>query len=917
MQKMQQFYVLKFNSSRLQKDNYNININMKTARKNDELIALGDNQVLRSIRKIKNKDIDFDLINNLFKERRKLTRRKDSLKNKKRILEIDKDIDNLLFIPEYISVVIEKHSHYKHMINHKFIVNGKKYVRLLCGAGNARRNTVFFVQEDIYEQLDKILCNGHKDLKITESKYNAYYALSNSATYNVREPKVCVVPDLEIKMKKTVDWIEEHKINDEIIEAEKELSFNLWDGMGICSPELAAEWAEDLELDYIPSSFCIRNYFVKGMVCVFDFHKFSKEIAKNNIIKDLYGNEVNVDNIDMIITESQFKLWKGYDNWQDYIDCCKKNDGKWGVTKFSPKNDKTSVFTNYQFLQVLNLDTDEKIANLCNPTVEWLSKITSQNSDYTLLYLLGSLCDTDLNKMPKEDFMSIFNSLEPIVRALILNRDLINDTYIKSKLARYLNTKIEESYIGKLLVNGNFQTMLSDPYGLCEHIFGLEVKGLLKENEHYSKYWNNRNVNTVVAMRAPLTWRSESNILHLIRNDKIDEWFKYIDSGIVYNIWGCDCMLHADSDFDGDLVFTTDNQTMIENVIPGNPITYQKKPTEKKYINKNDLYKADLMSFDSKIGYITNCSTTLYSMLPMFDKGSKEYNEIINRLKICRKEQGNQIDKAKGLVVKNFPQHWTNWTNPEKENSCFSKEEANFYNKLIIDKRPMFMKYLYPTYKSKYKEHCNKYDYLCYRKFGMYMNELIKLSNKTPEQKLLVDNFYKFNPLLDTDCTMNNICKYMEKAINEIKINVKKQNPDYIFDILFNKNIEITEEQLKEMEKVYKTYRKSKSKSNNIELYNEEGMDNITCNDVDFKTLNFDYISDDIQRLANLAVYINYYLYPKSSKNFCWDLFAEGILLNIYDNSNKTFTIPILNKNGDINYMGKTYHNERIDIECQ
>ena len=128
---------------------------------------------------------------------------------------------------------------------------------------------------------------------------------------------------------------------------------------------------------------------------------------------------------------------------------------------------------------------------------------------------------------------------------------------------------------------------------------------------------------------------------------------------------------------------------------------------------------------------------------------------------------------------------------------------------------------------------------------------------------------------------------------------------------------EITEEQLKEMEKVYKTYRKSKSKSNNIELYNEEGMDNITCNDVDFKTLNFDYISDDIQRLANLAVYINYYLYPKSSKNFCWDLFAEGILLNIYDNSNKTFTIPILNKNGDINYMGKTYHNERIDIECQ
>lgn len=918
MQKLQQFYVLKFNSSRLHKDNYNINITMKAARRNDELIALGDNQVLRSIRKIKNKEIDFEFINNLFKERRRLTRRRNCIENKQKILQIDKDIDNLLFIPEYISVVIEKHSHYRHLIKHKLIVNGKKYVRLLCGAGNARRNTVFFVQEDIYKELDEILCNGHKDLKITENKYNAYYALSNSATYNVSEPRVCVVPDLEIKMHKPVDWIEEHEVNDEIIEVDKELTFNLWDGMGICSPELAEKWANDLELDYMPSSFCIRNYFVKGMVCVFDFHKFSKEISKTNIIKDLYGNEVNTDEVDMIITESQFKLWKGYDNWEDYINCCKKNDGKWGVTKFSPKQDKTAVFTNYQFLQVLDLDNEEKIKKLCEPTIEWLSKITSQDVNYTLLYLMGSLCETPLNEMDEESFMDLFNSFDPIVRALILNRDLIKDTYIKTKLARYLNTKINESYIGKLLVNGNFQTMLSDPYGLCEHIYGMEVKGLLKENEHYSQYWDCRNIDTVVAMRAPLTWRSESNILHLQNTPAVNEWFKYITSGIVYNVWGCDCMLHADSDFDGDLVFTTDNEVMINSVIPGNPITYAKKPTEKKHINKKDLYKADLMSFDSKIGYITNCSTTLYSMLPLYEKGSKEYLEIINRLKICRKEQGNQIDKAKGLVVKNFPHHWTNWTNPDKENKNFTKEEIEFNNKLIIDKRPLFMKHLYPTYKAKFNEHYNKYNYLCYRTFGIYLEELFAISNKTLEQQQLVDNYNKFNPLLDTDCPMNNICKYMEGEIKEIKLNVKKASPDYIFNILYNNNINITESQVKEMEKIYKLYKKNKSKSSNVEVYNDDEIDNLTSQGKDdITSLNFDYISDDIQRLANLAVYINYYLYPKSSKNFCWDLFGDGIILNIYDNSNKEFYIPLQNKRGDIEYMGKKYRNERIDIQCQ
>ena len=548
MQKLQQFYVLKFNSSRLKKDKYDININIKTARKNGELIALGDNQVLRAIRKIKGREVDFDFINDLFKERRKITRRKKSIENKQKILQIDKDIDNLLFMPEYVSVVIEKHSDYKHIIKNKFIVNGKKYVRLLCGAGNARRNTVFFVQEDIYEELDKILRNGHKPLKITESKYNAYYALSNSATYSVSEPRVCVVPDKEIQMVKKIDWVVESEPDDIIEEQEKELTFNLWDGMGICSPELAGQWSQDLDLDYIPCSFCIRNYFVKGMVCVFDFHKFSREVANKHIITDLYGNEVDTDNIDMIITESQFKLWKGYDSWQHYLDCCKENGGRWGVTKFTPKEDKTAVFTNYQFLQVLNLDTPEKIEELCRPTVEWFDKITNQDSNYSLLYLLGSLCDKPLNEMETEEFMDIYNTLEPSVRALILNRDLINDTYVKTKLARSLNRKIEESYLGKLMVSGNFQFMISDPYALAEHIFGLEVKGLLKEHEHYSQYWNNRNVDKVVAMRAPLTYSSEANLLNLQNNDKVNEWYKYLYSGIVYNVWGVDTMIAADSD---------------------------------------------------------------------------------------------------------------------------------------------------------------------------------------------------------------------------------------------------------------------------------------------------------------------------------------------------------------------------------
>ena len=95
-----------------------------------------------------------------------------------------------------------------------------------------------------------------------------------------------------------------------------------------------------------------------------------------------------------------------------------------------------------------------------------------------------------------------------------------------------------------------FKQCLVTHIGLCEHIYGMEVKGLLNEFEHYSQYWNKKDVDTVVAMRAPLTWRSEVNILCLQNNEKVNEWYKYLYSGIIYNIWGRDCMQHADSDFD-------------------------------------------------------------------------------------------------------------------------------------------------------------------------------------------------------------------------------------------------------------------------------------------------------------------------------------------------------------------------------
>lgn len=96
--------------------------------------------------------------------------------------------------------------------------------------------------------------------------------------------------------------------------------------------------------------------------------------------------------------------------------------------------------------------------------------------------------------------------------------------------------------------------------------------------------------------------------------------------------------------FDFDILLTTNNKQIIDGAFGGLPITYDKHPIKKVKINKKELYKFDKRAFDTRIGFITNISTSLYTMLNNFDKNSKEYKKIIERLKILRKCQGNEID---------------------------------------------------------------------------------------------------------------------------------------------------------------------------------------------------------------------------------------------------------------------------------
>ena len=405
-----QLYTYKFKSSRLKAFGYVIETTFAESKELGEIIALSDSQVLRSIRDIRGKTIDYDKIEKLYSVRDEIrdkvikNRQKEEDSLKDTLKKTQDEIYQTLFVPDYITVIIEHPKHYDYIFRNGIIINGCKYERQSCAAGQSRKSTIVLCNSETTGELERRLNNGRNlEKPMVPNKFNAYYGLYSSATYLVSEPKFIVVKDFCNSSTFMANYVKPtaNEIDDIVDVEEVTVKMNRSDGMGLISPKQAQIWAEELGLDYLPSQFGIRQSFLKGMLCVFDIHDFCEKVNGGNtlvetIYKDDNGNPIMADlkDYDVIITESQFKLWDSYDSIEHYITNSRKNKLYWGVTQFSPKSDKNVLRLNYQFIQTLNLN-QEAVEKMSEMFVEWINNVSYDNVAYMLLFLLGVNNDED------------------------------------------------------------------------------------------------------------------------------------------------------------------------------------------------------------------------------------------------------------------------------------------------------------------------------------------------------------------------------------------------------------------------------------------------------------------------------------------------------------------------------------------
>ena len=372
------------------------------ARKNDEVISLADSQVLRWIDELNGITDAEQKARDIKAEIKRLRNEQNSVQNRKAVKQLYAQLDAIQFKPDYMCLIIDKEKDYYRACK-GFSINGISYKRLLGTNGGIKNSTIVFVSERYAEELKRRIDNGRDpDKALVPAKLEAYKALTCSASAPVSLPNgILVVNDCETEFLSDIVYLTDEGDGEPVMEAQSQVPVQLdeSDGYGIMLPSLAARWSEEIGLDYVVSGVNTRFSFEKGMVFTFDFLDFAENVAQKYIVKDAWGNDVDIRNVELILTTSMVKLWDSYKSCDDYIQNCLDNGYTFGVAKSCPKELESERNLNYQFIQSYNLNDDD-IERLIAPTMNEIKDVLGGDWRKTILFMKGnSLSEDNLDKV--------------------------------------------------------------------------------------------------------------------------------------------------------------------------------------------------------------------------------------------------------------------------------------------------------------------------------------------------------------------------------------------------------------------------------------------------------------------------------------------------------------------------------------
>ncbi|GAA0768696.1 hypothetical protein GCM10008908_09350 [Clostridium subterminale] len=648
--------------------------------------------------------------------------------------------------------------------------------------GKAKKGEDYFINSELFDEIDKWQRMGIElpqiNAKLVEME--AYKSLVASAIedYIVIKPsEILVVSDLYSysDMQDVIKIIRNEITGEsEAIHTREQCKNTIWDGMCLLQGGKGFRG--------------LRHHFYKTGAFCCNFQKYFKEYYKENYetatIVDRYNREVKVKDIKMITTENAMKWEKflgvtkeAFEEWAKWVE---ENGCKFGICKRNHASKYGSKQRmSYQIIQTLPIKKDN-VEELFADSKEYINKL--QNDDkFFVEHLKRTKSDVN-NNLLLADLATTYPTF-------------INSYYFKDNRKAEINKYKDTLKKGKLLCEGDNETILANPMLLLKYctgqldeyikdgvIEGYADSTLPNKNSCYCKRF--KDGEEIGAFRSP--HNSVNNILHFenVIDEEMDKYFSDFGTNVIaVNMLENDVQDRGNGmDEDTDFLLCTNNKLILEACKKAQSyptIVNGFVQTDKTYNNTmEDLAKVDciLQNSQKAIGTSSNVAQLYLSQYwDMINKQDIETKEIedYNYHFIDKVTEDEEIKKLLDNVCILSVLAQVSVDSSKRAfkvgngDDGLNKEINRIRKELPAKAKPIFWQYTSSEFENKEIEKSLK-----------TKNGFKQLSKKEKQEAIKEEKKNMINSLVDFNCPFNWILKEIDKIKSA---NTKNRVPDANF----------------------------------------------------------------------------------------------------------------------------------------
>ena len=257
------------------------------------------------------------------------------------------------------------------------------------------------------------------------------------------------------------------------------------------------------------------------------------------------------------------------------------------------------------------------------------------------------------------------------------------------------------------------------------------------------------------------------------------------------------------------------------------------------------------------------------------------------------------------------------WHDRHTVNKITDEKTRALYRRIVADKKPYFMRYIYPALMKEYNTYIKKTNRSALNEFGLTVDELQSMDDsELDERKQDFLSYYDYRmPVGLGDCVMNKICRRFE---NEFDGHIGKHNASANFDYSIMKSgREYNKEMFYDIKHLYDSYNKRLKSYKAYANYDRVNPDEYTTQlhnmDVEFQR-ECSEVCPNSETLCDVILDICYT--RSSTRKFAWSVCNSEIIMNLLRANDWEISYPMLDNDGAVSYGGNTYNikTKRIEV---